>query len=111
LTGYGKLSGKSLEDLRAGERVEVAEGKHDPLDFVLWKHAKEQEADEVKWDSKWGKGRPAGTSSVRQWLPGYWAIIFDIHGGGADLQFPHHEKRDRPKRGSVPSQIRELLDT
>jgi len=56
--GYGKLSGKSLEDLRAGERVEVAEGKHDPLDFVLWKHAKEQEADEVKWDSKWGKGRP-----------------------------------------------------
>ncbi len=56
--GYGKLSGKSLEDLRAGERVEVTDNKNDPLDFVLWKHAMEQESDEVKWDSKWGKGRP-----------------------------------------------------
>ena len=57
-SGYGKLSGKSLEDLRAGERVEVTDTKQDPLDFVLWKHAKDQEADEVKWDSPWGKGRP-----------------------------------------------------
>src|SRR5512137_2353739 len=56
--GYGKLSGKSLEDLRAGERVDVAEGKADPLDFVLWKHAKDSEPEEVKWDSSWGKGRP-----------------------------------------------------
>jgi cysteinyl-tRNA synthetase len=56
--GYGKLSGKSLDDLRAGERVDVNTGKRDPLDFVLWKAAKESEPDEVKWDSKWGKGRP-----------------------------------------------------
>ena len=55
---YGKLSGKSLDDLRAGERVDVADGKQDPLDFVLWKHAKEDDADEVKWDSPWGAGRP-----------------------------------------------------
>ena len=56
--GYGKLSGKSLDDLRAGERVDVNSGKRDPLDFVLWKAAKESEPDEVKWDSPWGKGRP-----------------------------------------------------
>src|SRR5205085_1102444 len=56
--GYGKLSGKSLDDLRAGERVDVSGGKHDPLDFVLWKAAKESEPDEVKWDSQWGRGRP-----------------------------------------------------
>jgi len=73
--GYGKLSGKSLEDLRAGERVEVASNKNDPLDFVLWKSAKENEADEVKWDSKWGKGRPVGISNARRWVPNYWATI------------------------------------
>jgi cysteinyl-tRNA synthetase len=56
--GYGRLSGKSLEDLRAGERVDVMEGKHDPLDFVLWKHAKEGEPAEAKWESPWGSGRP-----------------------------------------------------
>ena len=73
--GYGKLSGKSLEDLRAGERVDVASNKNDPLDFVLWKHAKDTEADEVKWDSKWGLAAPVGISNVRRWVPNYWATI------------------------------------
>src|SRR5882724_7782813 len=98
--GYGKLSGKSLEDLRAGERVEVAEGKHDPLDFVLWKHAKEQEADEVKWDSKWGKGRPGWHIECSAMASGLLGNHFDIHGGGADLQFPHHENEIAQSEGA-----------
>jgi cysteinyl-tRNA synthetase len=89
--GYGKLSGKSLEDLRAGERVEVTDSKHDPLDFVLWKHAKEQETDEVKWDSPWGKGRPGWHIECSAMGSKLLGKHFDIHGGGADLQFPHHE--------------------
>ena len=89
--GYGKLSGKSLEDLRAGERVSVNDGKHDPLDFVLWKHAKDDEADEVKWDSKWGKGRPGWHIECSAMASEILGKHFDIHGGGADLQFPHHE--------------------
>ena len=82
--GYGKLSGKSLEDLRAGERVEVAEGKNDPLDFVLWKHAKEDEAEEVKWDSKWGRGRPGWHIECSAMASKLLGEHFDIHGGGAD---------------------------
>ncbi|MEW6313200.1 MAG: cysteine--tRNA ligase [Pseudomonadota bacterium] len=98
--GYGKLSGKSLEDLRAGERVEVDSNKHDPLDFVLWKHAKDSEADEVKWDSPWGKGRPGWhieCSAMGSHLLGQ---HFDIHGGGADLQFPHHENEIAQSEGA-----------
>jgi cysteinyl-tRNA synthetase len=98
--GYGKLSGKSLEDLRAGERVDVAEGKADPLDFVLWKHAKDNEPDEVKWDSPWGKGRPGWhieCSAMGSHLLGQ---HFDIHGGGADLQFPHHENEIAQSEGA-----------
>jgi cysteinyl-tRNA synthetase len=98
--GYGKLSGKSLEDLRAGERVEVAEGKHDPLDFVLWKHAREQEADEVKWDSKWGKGRPGWHIECSAMGSKLLGKHFDIHGGGADLQFPHHENEIAQSEGA-----------
>ncbi len=64
--GYGKLSGKLLDELRAGERVDVAQDKNDPLDFVLWKHAKVEEPGEVKWASPWGEGRRAGTSSARR---------------------------------------------
>ncbi|MEI7842894.1 MAG: cysteine--tRNA ligase [Gallionellaceae bacterium] len=98
--GYGKLSGKSLEDLRAGERVDVAESKHDPLDFVLWKHAKDGEADEVKWDSKWGKGRPGWHIECSAMGSEILGNHFDIHGGGADLQFPHHENEIAQSEGA-----------
>ncbi len=98
--GYGKLSGKSLEDLRAGERVEVTSDKHDPLDFVLWKHAKDSEADEVKWDSKWGKGRPGWHIECSAMGSEILGDHFDIHGGGADLQFPHHENEIAQSEGA-----------
>jgi len=98
--GYGKLSGKSLEDLRAGERVEVAEGKNDPLDFVLWKHARDDEAEEVKWDSKWGKGRPGWHIECSAMGSKLLGDHFDIHGGGADLQFPHHENEIAQSEGA-----------
>ena len=98
--GYGKLSGKSLEDLRAGERVDVAENKHDPLDFVLWKHAKPDEAEEVQWDSKWGKGRPGWHIECSAMGTHLLGQHFDIHGGGADLQFPHHENEIAQSEGA-----------
>ena len=98
--GYGKLSGKSLEDLRAGERVDVAADKNDPLDFVLWKSAKESEADEVKWDSKWGKGRPGWHIECSAMGSELLGEHFDIHGGGADLQFPHHENEIAQSEGA-----------
>ena len=98
--GYGKLSGKSLEDLRAGERVDVAEKKNDPLDFVLWKHAKDSESDEVKWDSKWGKGRPGWHIECSAMGSELLGKHFDIHGGGADLQFPHHENEIAQSEGA-----------
>jgi len=98
--GYGKLSGKSLEDLRAGERVDVASDKNDPLDFVLWKSAKDNEADEVKWDSKWGKGRPGWHIECSAMGSELLGDHFDIHGGGADLQFPHHENEIAQSEGA-----------
>jgi len=98
--GYGKLSGKSLEDLRAGERVEVATDKHDPLDFVLWKHARDDEAEEVKWDSQWGKGRPGWHIECSAMGSKLLGEHFDIHGGGADLQFPHHENEIAQSEGA-----------
>ncbi|MFN4148151.1 MAG: cysteine--tRNA ligase, partial [Rhodocyclaceae bacterium] len=98
--GYGKLSGKSLEDLRAGERVEVMEGKLDPLDFVLWKHAKDDEPDEVKWDSPWGPGRPGWHIECSAMSERLLGEHFDIHGGGQDLQFPHHENEIAQSEGA-----------
>jgi len=98
--GYGKLSGKSLEDLRAGERVEVTDNKNDPLDFVLWKHAREKESDEVKWDSPWGKGRPGWHIECSAMGSKLLGEHFDIHGGGADLQFPHHENEIAQSEGA-----------
>jgi cysteinyl-tRNA synthetase len=98
--GYGKLSGKSLEDLRAGERVEVTDAKNDPLDFVLWKHARETEAEEVKWDSKWGKGRPGWHIECSAMGSKLLGEHFDVHGGGADLQFPHHENEIAQSEGA-----------
>ena len=98
--GYGKLSGKSLEDLRAGERVHVADNKHDPLDFVLWKSAKDTEAEEVKWASPWGKGRPGWHIECSAMGTKLLGERFDIHGGGADLQFPHHENEIAQSEGA-----------
>ncbi|HTH94102.1 MAG TPA: cysteine--tRNA ligase [Rhodocyclaceae bacterium] len=98
--GYGKLSGKSLDDLRAGERVDVIDGKQDPLDFVLWKHAKDEEPAEVKWDSPWGAGRPGWHIECSAMGSELLGKHFDIHGGGQDLQFPHHENEIAQSEGA-----------
>jgi cysteinyl-tRNA synthetase len=85
---YGQLSGKKLDQLRAGERVEIDEGKRDPLDFVLWKSAK---PGEPSWASKYGDGRPGWHIECSAMSNSLLGNHFDIHGGGQDLQFPHHE--------------------
>lgn len=95
--GYGKLSGKSLEELRAGERVEVDVHKRDPLDFVLWKAAK---PGEPFWPSPWGKGRPGWHIECSAMSEHYFSHHFDIHGGGQDLQFPHHENEIAQSEGA-----------
>ena len=100
--GYGKLSGKSLDDLRAGERVDVDQAKHDPLDFVLWKHAKENEP---HWDSPWGKGRPGWHIECSAMSSDLLGKQFDIHGGGQDLQFPHHENEIAQSEGAHQCQF------
>ena len=96
--GYGRLSGKSLEDLRAGERVEVDSAKQDPLDFVLWKRAKEGEP---FWKSPWGTGRPGWHIECSAMSTRLLGEHFDIHGGGQDLQFPHHENEIAQSEGAV----------
>jgi cysteinyl-tRNA synthetase len=98
--GYGKLSGKSLDDLRAGERVAVDDGKLDPLDFVLWKSAKADEPAEAKWPSPWGEGRPGWHIECSAMSCALLGESFDIHGGGADLQFPHHENEIAQSEGA-----------
>ncbi|THF62512.1 cysteine--tRNA ligase [Pseudothauera rhizosphaerae] len=98
--GYGKLSGKSLDELRAGERVDVAADKHDPLDFVLWKHAREDEPAEAKWASPWGTGRPGWHIECSAMSSELLGEHFDIHGGGQDLQFPHHENEIAQSEGA-----------
>ena len=95
--GYGKLSGKSLEQLRAGERVDVDRNKQDALDFVLWKAAK---PGEPAWDSPWGKGRPGWHIECSAMSERYLSAHFDIHGGGQDLQFPHHENEIAQSEGA-----------
>jgi len=97
--GYGKLSGKSLDELQAGERVAVQEDKADPLDFVLWKSTKPTEPDEVKWPSPWGAGRPGWHIECSAMGCALLGASFDIHGGGADLQFPHHENEIAQSEG------------
>ncbi|MDR5170539.1 cysteine--tRNA ligase [Methylobacillus flagellatus] len=94
---YGKLSGKSLEDLRAGERVEVDAHKRDPMDFVLWKAAK---PGEPSWDSPWGPGRPGWHIECSAMGARHLGQHFDIHGGGQDLQFPHHENEIAQSEGA-----------
>jgi cysteinyl-tRNA synthetase len=98
--GYGKLSGKSLDDLRAGERVAVAGDKNDPLDFVLWKAAKPDEPDEARWDGPYGQGRPGWHIECSAMSCALLGESFDIHGGGADLQFPHHENEIAQSEGA-----------
>jgi len=99
---YGKLSGKTLDDLRAGERVEVVPGKQDPLDFVLWKKAKEGEP---SWGSPWGKGRPGWHIECSVMSSALLGSHFDIHGGGQDLQFPHHDNEIAQSEGATQSKF------
>ena len=94
---YGALSGKSLDELRAGERVAIDAAKRDPLDFVLWKRAK---PDEPKWPSRWGDGRPGWHIECSAMGCALLGEHFDIHGGGQDLQFPHHENEIAQSEGA-----------
>ena len=101
---YGKLSGKSLEDLRAGERVEVDATKRDPLDFVLWKRAKQGEP---FWQSPWGNGRPGWHIECSAMSTKLLGAHFDVHGGGEDLQFPHHENEIAQSEGVLDEKDRQ----
>ena len=103
--GYGKLSGKSLDELHAGERVAVLDGKEDPLDFVLWKGAKASEPADVKWDSAFGPGRPGWHIECSAMACQMLGNSFDIHAGGADLQFPHHENEIAQSEGATGQQF------
>jgi cysteinyl-tRNA synthetase len=98
--GYGKLSGKSLDDLRAGERVAVGSAKRDPLDFVLWKSAKAEEPEDTKWASPYGMGRPGWHIECSAMANALLGQPLDIHGGGPDLKFPHHENEIAQSEGA-----------
>jgi cysteinyl-tRNA synthetase len=98
--GYGKLSGKSIDQLRAGERVAVLDGKEDPLDFVMWKSAKATEPEDAKWPSDYGPGRPGWHIECSAMCKALLGEHFDIHGGGQDLQFPHHENEIAQSEGA-----------
>ena len=99
--GYGKLSGKSIDELRSGERVAVLDGKEDPLDFVLWKHAKPDEPADAKYESTYGPGRPGWHIECSAMACALLGEQFDIHGGGMDLQFPHHENEIAQSEGAT----------
>jgi cysteinyl-tRNA synthetase len=99
--GYGKLSGKSVDELRSGERVAVLDGKDDPLDFVLWKAAKAEEPDDAKYPSGYGAGRPGWHIECSAMACALLGEQFDLHGGGADLQFPHHENEIAQSEGAT----------
>ncbi|MBU3550450.1 cysteine--tRNA ligase [Polynucleobacter sp. MWH-Berg-3C6] len=101
LPRYGQLSGKSLDELNAGERVAIDSGKRDPLDFVLWKSAKPQEPADTRWASPWGEGRPGWHIECSAMSCDLLGEHFDIHGGGADLQFPHHENEIAQSEGAL----------
>ena len=101
LPDYGRLSGKSLDELNAGERVAVSGGKRDPLDFVLWKSAKPEEPADTRWKSPWGEGRPGWHIECSAMSCDLLGEHFDIHGGGADLQFPHHENEIAQSEGAL----------
>ena len=98
--GYGKLSGKSIDELRSGERVAVLDGKQDPLDFVLWKAAKPEEPEDAKYASAYGVGRPGWHIECSAMACALLGEQFDLHGGGMDLQFPHHENEIAQSEGA-----------
>ena len=108
--GYGRLSGKSLDELNAGERVAVGGGKRDPLDFVLWKSAKAEEPVDTRWNSPWGEGRPGWHIECSAMSCDLLGEHFDIHGGGADLQFPHHENEIAQSEGALYGQAHQPSD-
>jgi len=110
LPRYGQLSGKSLDELNAGERVAIAGGKRDPLDFVLWKSAKPQELADSRWASPWGEGRPGWHIECSAMSCDLLGEHFDIHGGGADLQFPHHENEIAQSEGALYGKDRKESD-
>jgi cysteinyl-tRNA synthetase len=110
LPRYGQLSGKSLDDLNAGERVTIVGGKRDPLDFVLWKSAKPQEPADTRWPSPWGEGRPGWHIECSAMSCDLLGEHFDIHGGGADLQFPHHENEIAQSEGALYGKNRKESD-
>ena len=97
---YGKLSGKSIDELRSGERVAVLDGKDDPLDFVLWKAAKPEEPADAKYESTFGPGRPGWHIECSAMACALLGQQFDLHGGGADLQFPHHDNEIAQSEGA-----------
>ena len=99
-SGYGKLSGKSIDELRSGQRVAVSSDKDDPLDFVLWKSSKDDEPDDAKWPSRHGLGRPGWAIECSAMSCALLGEPFDIHGGGMDLQFPHHENEIAQSEGA-----------
>lgn len=105
---YGKLSGKTLDDLRAGERVAVASAKRDPLDFVLWKSAKPEDPEESKWESPYGTGRPGWHIECSAMSRALLGLPLDIHGGGPDLKFPHHENEIAQTEGAFGGQLASL---
>ena len=107
---YGRLSGKSLDELNAGERVAVGGGKRDPLDFVLWKSAKAEEPADTRWKSPWGEGRPGWHIECSAMSCDLLGEHFDIHGGGADLQFPHHENEIAQSEGVLYGQEHQASD-
>ncbi len=102
--GYGKLSGKSIDELRSGERVAVEAGKDDPLDFVLWKAAKPDEPDDARYPGPFGPGRPGWHIECSAMSCALLGERFDIHGGGMDLQFPHHENEIAQSEGAFGHQ-------
>jgi cysteinyl-tRNA synthetase len=99
--GYGKLSGKSIDELRSGERVAVGDDKRDPLDFVLWKAAKPDEPEDAKYPGDYGPGRPGWHIECSAMACALLGEHFDIHGGGQDLQFPHHENEIAQSEGAL----------
>ena len=110
LPQYGQLSGKTLDELNAGERVAIGGGKRDPLDFVLWKSAKPEEPADTRWNSPWGEGRPGWHIECSAMSCDLLGEHFDIHGGGADLQFPHHENEIAQSEGALYGQNRQEND-
>jgi cysteinyl-tRNA synthetase len=110
LPRYGQLSGKSLDELNAGERVAIVGGKRDPLDFVLWKSAKPEEPADTRWASPWGEGRPGWHIECSAMSCDLLGDHFDIHGGGADLQFPHHENEIAQSEGALYGKDRKEND-